>query len=132
MALQAVLSRLVGLVTDVAGPLLPALRTPPPRARVEKTLAQVDPGAPGAARSGEPGAPVAEAMATSQLVSLRAEPPLRWQAGAEAGWRCSGKTSIAITSSDGQERQFRYPAGTLIRVTAGMILLPPWDESPLS
>jgi hypothetical protein len=124
------LHRIASLLLDVTEPLRG--RSGPSRKDIDSAVKNAD----GQASSSAAGstrtpagavearlAPVAAIASTGQVVRLFADPPVCWDSSAEA-WTCPEATTLSVTFSDGDERAFRYPAGTIIPVAAGLIHFP--------
>ncbi len=106
------------LLTEVATPFL-SMR--PPKKHVDKAVDHAAGPNPMAGSAPPTAVVVAEVASVSTLLRLVAEPPLRLEQG---GWRCVEPTRVAVTFGGGHEREFDYPAGTLIPVAVGMIHFP--------
>jgi len=125
------LNRLGSLLVEVAEPLLGG--GPPEKKHVDNTVKHVEGQATPAAPY-QPDAPipaatfqVAAAVSTGQVVRMKAEPPLEWNAAASE-WVCVANTSLVLTFADGVEQSYDYPTGTAIRIAAGMIHFPQCNE----
>ena len=107
---------LIAELSTLVEPLAGALGRKPKSAHADRFLGDD----PAAANRGQI-AMVAEVVAASQISSMKAEPALEFVAD---GWRCGPMTELTVTTADGVQREYRYSAGTLIRVRDGLLQFP--------